>query len=321
MIELKNISGEVLELHIYEFEVDESLDITNDRDNWKDNDDTLFAITNSQIQVVVDSLEVESVSDQIDALKGNKVAISNIENGEITSTGIKNDHCIEPWGAAAGKFKPSDYSCAIDLSNKSQDGLTFTYSCSKTPKVGAYVFQNDATVRSWITAVNTGSSTVTFDLPVLENGINNCYREGVIIDCKIRDYKPYMYLWGLYLKVLNAHDDDFVELDVVDADDLFMTDDYCLEQFGVDSATANAAVIPYLGFEKLGEFSEWCKYYDESWVINMNNREVKTPDGAPGKLLTNLSLRMVYYPRYQEPSVTVSVYLDYLATSKDSDWQ
>lgn len=322
MIKIKNISGEIKTLHGKEFAINEEHIIDDGaRADWYTDSKVLLSITSELFQIGNGEEFFESISDQISFLNGSKITVSSVDDikgGKITSEGMINDHTLEPWGAALGKFKPSDYSCAIDLSDKSQDGLTFTYSCTKIPVVGAYVFQNDAQVRSWITEVDTVNSKITFDLPVMENGINNCYRQGVYIDCLVRDWKKYMYLWGLYVKILNCHDDDFVELDIVDKSGKFDDDSYCMEQFGVDSATAQY-ILPSLGFEKLGEFPFWTKYYDESWVINMNHREVRTPDGAPGKLLNDLWIRFVYFPRYQDASVTVGVYLDYLATSKDSE--
>lgn len=235
--------------------------------------------------------------------------------GEFTPKTIKNEHNLEPWGAEKGQLVPSEYCCPIVLSEKSTDGLTFKYdeNTRLVPVVGQYIFQNNNCTRSWITAHDAAARTVTFDLPVLDNG-PGFYRKGYPIFCKIRDYKPLMYLWGIYFKVLNAHDDDFIELNVIDKDNKFEDDEFCMRNFGIPAAVAVGVPAMY-GFEKLGEFSEWCKYYDESWVINMNGREVKTPDGSPGVLLPNLYLLIMYYPAATDDN-PVKIFHDYLPTSK-----
>jgi len=287
---------------------------------WQNDSTVLIDIANEDLLILDSETVITDIATAINFLKDEQTKEVTVANSPtVVPTSPKNEHSIEPWGAVNGKLTVADYACEITLSNKSQDGLTFTYSCTKVPEVGAYVFQDNCTTRSWITEVDTQNSTITFDLAVLDNG-QGCYRKAYFVDCLIRDYKPYMYLWGLYLKVLDSHNDDFIELDVIDLDHKFDDDTYCTAQFGVNAATAATEVIPYLGFEKLGEFDDWCKYYDESWVINMNNREVMTPDGAPGKLLVNLYLRLAYYPSPENTNTDISIYMDYIPTSKDSDW-
>jgi hypothetical protein len=123
-----------------------------------------------------------------------------------------------------------------------------------------------------------------------------------------------MYLWGLFFTVANPHKDDFVELSIVDKSDLFLQDEVCQALFGVNASDAS----PYLegmGFELNGEYGHWTKYYDESWVINMNGGNIRTPDGAAGELLPNLWLRIAYFTGRQD-NTEVDIYLDYSPTSK-----
>lgn len=259
-----------------------------------------------------------------------KVIINNPAPLEITATSPKNEHCIEPWGAvkgymqSRGDLETGDFVCSIVLSNKSEDGLTFTYNSDITivPTVGNYVFQRYGSKRSWITAIDTVNKTLTFELPNLSEG-SGFYTKGYYIDCKVPDWKPIMYLWGMTLSLMeydenntpmSNQDSNFVELSIVDIDDLFKNDDVCMSLFGVPASGA----IPYItamGWEDIGEYGHWTKYYDESWVVNCEGKYIKSPDGSPGELLPGLYLRLSFFATEDEICKN-HIYLDYYPTSK-----
>lgn len=198
----------------------------------------------------------------------------------------KNDNTMLPWGAKKGKFTGSDRACTITLSNKSQDGLTFTYSSALTPRVGDYVFQDDFCKRSWITAVDTQNSTITFDnetvKPTLDNG-TGVYSQGFWMSVDVPDWSPTSNLWGLLIKFYftNGHDgkNDFIELSVVDSNDMLKNDAICAQIFAAYGITTAAEAEPYIlamGFEDNGEYGHWTKYYDESWVCTVNDKMILT---------------------------------------------
>lgn len=237
---------------------------------------------------------------------------------EVLSIGVKNNHTMQPWGCVKGKLIPSEQTCTITLSNKSQDGLTFNYNSDIliTPHIGDYVFQDDFCNRSWITAVDTVNYTVSFEMPDLDNGVGH-YSKGKYVDCIVRDWHPIMYLWGMDFRSRDGGYDDFLEFAVVDKDDLFLIDDVTQVLFGVNAADAR----PYLeaiGFENNGEYGHWTKYYDEQWTINACSKSLKTPDGAPGALMPGLYLRMAYFTSKTD-SVKTHFYVDYYPTSRDED--
>ena len=224
----------------------------------------------------------------------------------------KNEYCMEPWGSVKKTLIPSEQTSEITLSNQSEDGCTFDYICSKPLAIGNYIFQQDNCNRSWVMSFTETSLTV--ELPVLFNGIG-LYSVGVYSDELVRDWKPLMYLWGLFFNAKNYSNDDFVELSIVDMNDLFLNDDFCMAVFGA-SATDSIPYIEAQGFEQNGEYGHWTKYYDEQWVLNCSGREIKTPDGSPGCLLPNLYLRMSYFSTGSTETKT-HFYVDYSPTSKD----
>jgi hypothetical protein len=254
------------------------------------------------------------------------------KDSEVTSLGIKNVHTMQPCGCVKGYFQSTgnstpanDYICAITLSNKSTDGLTFTYNsdCPIVPTIGNYVFQAENSIRSWITAVDTTNHTLTVELPALDNGAG-LYSKGHYTDFIIPNWKPNMYLWGITVTCVEKDSNnavktdacpDFIELSVVDVNDLFLNDDVCMALFGVLAADATPYLIAQ-GFELNGEYGHWSKYYDESWVLNINGLYTHTPDGAPGNLIAGLGLRLSFFTTELELT-KYNVYADYYMTAKD----
>jgi hypothetical protein len=238
---------------------------------------------------------------------------------ETTDTSPKNEHCMEPWGCIKGVVNPSEHTFDIVLSNKSEDGRTFTYNpeVAANLHVGNYVFQNDFCNRSWIESIDTENSTITFELAELDNG-SGIYCMGYYMDTKVRDWKPLMYLWGLTINLQCEQEvlplNDFVELSIVDHDDLFLNEDFVQAVFGC-SAQDVAPILESMGFENNGEYEHWTKYYDETWVINVKNKYTNTTDGAPGELLSGLYLRLSYFAGNKDTNKR-HVFVDYYPTSK-----
>lgn len=240
------------------------------------------------------------------------INIKSLTPIETTTTSPKNEHCMQPWGCVKGAFVSEDLCCPITLSNKSEDGCTFDYVCSKALCLGNYVFMDDFCTRSWVRSYT--ETAVTFEMPVLSNGVG-VYSIGYYKDELVRDWKPRMFLWGLYLHSINHSNDDFLELSVVDENDLLKNDEICQFLFGVNAIDADPYIMG-MGFENIGEFgSHWTKYYDEQWVINAQGK-LTTPDGAPGELMPGLFLRMKYFPT-EAKSTKTHFYIDYSPTSKD----
>jgi hypothetical protein len=257
---------------------------------------------------------------ELDDFEDNYKSLCNPQRYEIVKPSAPlNEHCMQPWGCEKGYFKSKnasegDYVCAITLSNKSQDGKTFNYNeaIPIVPTVGNYVFQAEASRRSWITAVNTTNKTVTFEMPNLDNG-DGIYSKGYYVDVLVRDWKPLMYLWGLTLTVLEYEDSvletspcgDFIELSVIDKDGAY----------DEDLLLAN-------GFEINGEYLDGngdpipTKYYDESWILSTNGTYTPAPDGSPGELYPRLYLRLSFFTTENEEH-EYHIFADYYPTSKD----
>lgn len=233
----------------------------------------------------------------------------------------KNEHSMQACGSLKAKFTNSDQGFAITLSNKSQDGLTFNYNSDFpfTPRVGDYIFHADFCRRAWITAVDDVNHTVTMDAetvrPTLDEGTHH-YAKGFWIDYDVPDWHNPMYLWGLTFTAENTHngEDDFVELSIVDVNDFFKSDQFCQALFGVTAAEA-PPILQSMGFEENGEYGHWTKYYDESWVWNVNKKTIYAPDGAPGELMSHLACRISYFTSKQDATAT-EIYLDYFFTAK-----
>jgi hypothetical protein len=240
-----------------------------------------------------------------------------------------NEHCMQPWGCDKGYFKSKndlttgDFVCEVTLSNKSLDGLTFTYNSDIpiTPAIGNYIFQRECSKRSWITSFDTVNHTLTVELPNLDNGVG-IYSKGYYTDSLVRDWAPLMYLWGLTLNVMECEDGvieqdpcyDLIELSVVDRDDLFKTDAVCQALFGVDASEAAPYLIA-MGFEDNHEYGHWTKYYDESWIVSCNGMYTPAPDGSPGELLPGLYLRLSFFTTENEEH-EYHIFVDYYPTSK-----
>lgn len=263
------------------------------------------------------------------------VEIKNLLPIDIKPTSTKNEHKMEPMGAVKGCYESrpttgQKYVCNVTLSNKVVNGdgsTTFTYNSDIeiTPEVGNYVFQNESSVRDWATSVDNVNYTMTFEQNNLSEG-SGLYVKGFYTDFRLRPWAPILYLWGatISLQELEYVDNawvlettpcgDFLEMSVVDADDLFLTDEFCQAVFGVNAADAE----PYLlgaGFENNGEYGHWTKYYDESWVLNCNSKLIKTIDSAPGELPAGLYLRVSLFTTELE-NHKYHIFLDYYCTSK-----
>lgn len=241
-----------------------------------------------------------------------------------------NEHCMEPWGCEKGYFESKgasegDYICPITLSNKSGDGLTFSYNsdCPLTPSVGNYVFQRESSRRSWIVVVDSVNHTITFESPNLDDG-SGFYSRGFYVDTKVRDWAPVMYLWATTVSVIekdaegNIETDpcaDFSEFAIVDRDDLFASDQVCQAVFGVDAADVGPILIANK-WEWSDEYGgHWAKYYDESFILNANGKLLKSIDGSPGELLPGLYIRFAFFTT-ENSLHKYHIYLDHYPTSK-----
>lgn len=243
---------------------------------------------------------------------------ANVPNvSDIRQTTPKNEHCTQPFGCVKGIVDSATHGCSITLSNHSEDGKTFTYSSAITPSIGNYVFQDDFIRRSYVVDVDTQNQRVTFYDSKLYDGAG-WYSQGEYMDSKVEDWFPLTYLWGVICTAVNPAMNDFIELAIVDLADMFKDDASCMQIFGCDAATAAAVVLPALGFEYSLEYGgHWTKYYDESWVLSCNGKQVCTPDGAPGEILANLYLRISYFTTSSE-AIQTHVFIDYFPTSKEN---
>lgn len=301
-------------------------------------DDTYYKIKLFDGQAYIDECQINKLIELEDKedFENNFKSLSNqpltssvsVSNTPNVFSSSKNDHSMQPWGAKKGRFVASDRACTITLSNKSVDGLTFTYSMGLSPldpRVGDYVFQDNFCKRSWITAVDLENHTITFDneivKPTLDEGTGH-YSQGYWLGVDVPDWHNPMYLWGVLLKFyfssgLTSHDgkDDFIELSIVDANDYFKDDTFCNSIFGVSAAEASPYLIA-MGFEDNGEYGHWTKYYDESWVCTIDGKIIVTPDGAPGELMSHLETRISIFTSKKDSTVT-ECFLDYLVTAKE----
>jgi len=251
-------------------------------------------------------------------------SISTVGPQETINAGIKNKYTMQPWGARKTKFKCSDNVASITLSNRQNDGVTFTYDMGLSnlvPRIGDYIFQNNHCSRAWITAIDPVTKTLVLDQetirPPLEEG-EAIYSRGVWSGVIVPDWFEPMQIWGCMLNFLfsNGHDgrDDFVELSIVDVNDLFSQDAVCQKLFNVNADSVEP-ILRSLGWDNNGEYGHWTKYYDESWVVNVNGKMIMTPDGAPGELMPFLETRISYFASRTDDTI-VEAYVDYLTTAE-----
>lgn len=273
----------------------------------------------------------KNVSDTADLLdfENNYKSLCNKPKAEIQKTAATtpiNEHCMQPFGCEKGYFKSlnapeGDYVCAITLSNKSANGLTFNYTSNLVPEVGNYIFQNENSRRSWITDVDLTNETITVERNTLDDGVG-IYSKGYYTDSLVRDWADLMYLWGITLNVQEYEGGvlesdpcaDLIELSIVDKDDLFLTDAYCQKYFGVNATQAEPFLIER-GFELNGEYGHWTKYYDESWIISCNGMYTPSPDGSPGEIPAGQYLRLAFFTTENEEH-EYHIFADYYPTSK-----
>jgi hypothetical protein len=249
---------------------------------------------------------------------------------EVIPKTIKNEHAMQPCGCVKSYFYShnvsgvEDYVTAITLLDQSVDGKTFSYVSDIIPTIGSYVFQDEATRRSWIVGVDSVSGLVTFYHDLLTEG-EGLYSRGHYIDCFIPDWFPTMHIWGVTITIkqydennqlINEPCESFIEFSIVDEYDLLKMDAYTQALFGVDAVSATP-YIEAIGFEAFGEFdNHWVRYYDESWVLNVENKYTHTPDGAPGELLANFDAKLAFFATENIPK-KYKVFLDYYFTVKD----
>jgi hypothetical protein len=243
---------------------------------------------------------------------------------EVIPRAPKNEYTMQAWGAKKGRFVSSDYACSITLSARSVDGLTFTYdmgASSLVPRVGDYIFQDNFCARSWITAIDTVAHTVTMDSETvrapLEEGAAH-YSRGYWLSVDVPGWFNPMQLWGCMLEFYftNGHTgkDDFIELSIVDGNDFFKDDTFCQAFLGMNAADVDP-VLRALGWDLNGEYGHWTKYYDESWVSNIDGKLLMTPDGAPGELVPHFETRISLFTSLTDNTVT-EVFLDYMPTAR-----
>jgi hypothetical protein len=283
---------------------------------WANDSSLLIDISNSIAIVNNGTDDISDINTAIDYLKNNlPIKIENSDKPIITSNGApQNSDCMEPWGCEKTYFAANTQNFEITLSNK--NGNTFDYVCSQPLAIGDYVFQDYYSKRSWVKEFTGTTVTFSDERPVLlENGVGR-YVIGHYLDVLVVDWKPVMYLWGLFFNARNAGYDDFIEFSVVDYADIF--------------AGYPDEALESMGFEKNNEYLNingnpaWTKYYDEQWSANLKvgyedkpgvGSFVPTPDGAPGELAPGLYLRISYFTSHEASEVT-HFYLDYSPTSK-----
>ena len=186
----------------------------------------------------------------------------------VQPTVIFNEHLLVPRGMKKIKFIPSDYTALITLSNRS--GNTFNYTSSKVPELNSFITQNDAVLRYIVSAVDTGTSTVTLDevdgisLDDLDLAQDILLSNPITGDCEIEfEDATLLYLWGLTFQAREYGEDDFVCFRV-----MMPTDGGLVE----------------------------IKEYERTWVSNVNKRGIMgTPDGAPGEIPAHVIIRFEYH--------------------------
>jgi len=319
MVKVKNVTGSTQVYAGQKVENNAEYEIENkELEKWG-NDDLSLAHAAELSLLVWDQNGVQA-STGADA-----VAILQATNPrDVVTLHEKNKYTMQAWGAKKSAFTASDRVCQITLSNRQPDNVTFTYDMGASllePRIGDYIFQNDFCDRAWITSVDTVNKIVVMDSetvrPPLENG-TAIYSQGYYVTTYIPDWFPAMQLWGALLnfEFSNGHNgkNDFVELSVVDANDLFMTDDFCLAVLGVDSATAQV-VLPTLGWDNNGEYGHWTKYYDEAWAISLNGKLIMTPDGSPGVMAPYFELRTSVFASKTD-NTYYEIFTDYMPTAE-----
>lgn len=297
MIKIKNISGEIRQLHENEFQIDELLDIT-DRDWYIDS--VISAIVDGDFEIHNTSGLVGNIAEQLKYLGGDIATIQ----GEVVPRAPKNEYALKPYGMCYSKIDSSDYIYDITLSNK--DGSNITYSdCTTTPTFYDCITQNDGLIRDGVYNVN--NNVITSFQGSLQNG------DGLLIKPIDIDYKivlapnedfDFIYLWGVYFDATNYGDSDIGRLQIVDTDGVGVAAGfYTQEEFNyLNSLHNNNGVI--------------VREYDECWIRHISHiKEVNTPDSSPGQILVGLTLRLKYYPK-DVTKTDIKVWIDYKITVK-----
>lgn len=108
------------------------------------------------------------------------------------------------------------------------------------------------------------------------------------LDFRIPDTYTTVYLWGVSAHVKDFGDDDYLEMQIIDKDNI-------------------------LGY---GE-NVVLKEYDQVWaqMIAKSNEPFFTPDGAPGELAGGLYARVLYFPS-DASKTDIKLWIDYLLTVK-----
>lgn len=285
---------------------------------WAKDSILLIAIANGIAVVNNGTSDIADINEAIDYLKGPQ---TQPISGEVVPRTIKNEHCMEPWGCEKGYIVNSENVCEITLSNGSENGYTFNYVSTITPRIGDYVFQDNFCKRNWISSLNTENSTLTFssERGPMANG-TGVYSKGKWIDTIVPDWKPIMELWSITVTSKKSDGsepsiNDFVEFSIVDTNDLFKMDSVTQQLFGVNAVDASPYIIA-MGFEDNGEYGHWTKYYDETWVVSVNGKLKKSADGAPAELMPLLTARVSVFVT-EVGNLTTNFFVDYDPTSKD----
>jgi len=256
------------------------------------------------IVIALDSITLDS-TDQLsvwfrDALSGGDETILNalvvahsgvpLESNFrqlVQPTVVYNEHLLVPKGMRKIRFQADTKCAAITLSNRVGD--TFDYTCGLTPKVGAYITQDDCSLRFFITAV--GGGTITLEAQD-EASVDDLNLASTILlsnpfssDCQIENASDsILYLWGLTFQARGYGEDDVLYLKVM-------------------MPTINGLVV--------------IKEYERTWVSNIHKIGlVETPDKAPGEIPAGLYMRVSYYT-FKTDSTIIHCNYDYILTVKN----
>jgi hypothetical protein len=290
MIQIKNISGEVKELHIKEFQIDEIYDIPNiERNSWASNEDVIKAITNASFQVYLENTAIINITKQLDYLNGKKAVL-------VQPTSPLNEYTLKPFGLTFAKINSSTQISDITLSNKSEN--TYNFSCTQVPAFYDCITSSDNTIRDGVYDVDGGSLTTFYG--AAPNGDYKLIKP-INIDCQVPVGQGFdtFYLWGCYGSIYEYGEADTIRLQIIDKDGV-----------GVELGWYTQEQFDYMGEFLVLE-------YDECWVNHVSGiKKLMTPDGAPGEIASGLYLRVKYYPK-DVTKTDIRFYLDYILTVKE----
>ena len=256
IIYLENISGEVKQLHIHEFAIDEILEIDH---TWYI-DAVIEAVSAGDFRVRNQDGIITGTAKQLDWLQGidRSIVVAN-EKLMVTPEAPVHDYGLRPYGLVHKHLDASGNIFDITLSNKNGNNIDYS-NCSVTPASYDCIKQDHSAVRDGVYSVN--GNTLTMFMGQLQNGAATLVKP-IYIDYLIAAMEEVNSLdfWGMFFSAENFGEDDVIRIQELDGDG-----------------------------NLLKEFDDcWVSHLN-------GIKFLATPKGAPWEMSVGNTIRLSYYP-------------------------